>query len=57
VARQEGCTFAPVLARLWRSPRASVAGRLTHEGIHPTRAGYARIARALVPVVEHIDRP
>jgi len=46
-----------VLARLWRSPRASVAGRLTHEGIHPTRAGYARIARALVPVVEHIDRP
>jgi len=57
VARQEGCTFAPVLARLWRSPGASVAGRLTHEGIHPTRAGYARMARALVPVVEHIDRP
>ena len=85
VARQVGCTFVPVLARVWRSPGASVAGRPTHEGIHPTRAGYARMAqrptpnaqrptpnaqrptpnaqrptpnaRALVLVVEHIDRP
>jgi hypothetical protein len=57
IARQEGCTFAPVLEHVWASPGVSLAGRLTHEGIHPTRAGDARMARALVPVVEHIDGP
>jgi lysophospholipase L1-like esterase len=59
VARQEGCTFAPVLARVWRSSEASVASRLTREGVHPTQAGYRRVARALAPVVEalqHNDR-
>jgi hypothetical protein len=55
VAREEGCTFAPVLEHVWASPNASIAGRLTHEGIHPTRAGYARVASKLVPPVEHIE--
>ncbi|HEX3318603.1 MAG TPA: GDSL-type esterase/lipase family protein [Solirubrobacteraceae bacterium] len=54
VARQEGCAFAPVLARVWRTSAASVARGLTHEGIHPTASGYGRMARALVPVVERI---
>jgi lysophospholipase L1-like esterase len=59
IAREERCTFAPVLAGVWRSPEASIARRLTREGVHPTRAGYARVARALVPLVrelQHNDR-
>jgi hypothetical protein len=55
IAREEGCTFAPVLARVWRSPEASIARRLTREGVHPTRAGYARVARALVPLVRELQ--
>jgi len=61
VAGEEGCGFAPVLSRVWTSPHASVAGRLTKDGMHPTRAGYRRIAKALVPVivealgVKHLD--
>jgi lysophospholipase L1-like esterase len=59
IAREQRCTFAPVLAGVWRSPEASIARRLTREGVHPTRAGYARVARALVPLVrelQHNDR-
>jgi len=59
IASEERCAFAPVLAGVWRSPAASVARRLTREGVHPTAAGYARLARALVPLVrelQHNDR-
>jgi lysophospholipase L1-like esterase len=59
IAREERCSFAPVLAAVWRSREASIARRLTREGVHPTRAGYARVARALVPLVrelQHNDR-
>jgi len=59
IAREERCAIAPVLARGWRSPGASIARRPTREGVHPTRAGYARVAAALVPLVrelQHNDR-
>jgi lysophospholipase L1-like esterase len=61
VAREEHCTFAHLLSQVWPSSKASIAKHLTTEGIHPTRAGYVRISRALVPAItrelglKHID--
>jgi hypothetical protein len=61
VAREEHCTFAHLLSHVWPSSKASIAKRLTKEGVHPTTAGYVRISRALVPAIarelglKHID--
>jgi hypothetical protein len=61
VAREEGCQFAHLLSHIWSSSKASIAKRLTTEGVHPTRAGYVRIARTLLPTMaralgfKHID--
>jgi hypothetical protein len=61
VAREEGCQFAHLLSHIWSSSKASIAKRLTKEGVHPTRAGYVRIARTLLPTMaralglKHID--
>jgi lysophospholipase L1-like esterase len=50
-AADAGCRYAPVLARLWSGP-SSVAAGLTEDGIHPTPAGYRRMARALASVIQ-----
>ena len=55
VARQAGCTYTTVLTHLWRDPQAAIDQGLTVvDGIHPTPAGYARMAAALAPVVARL---
>lgn len=50
-AAQAGCRYAPILARLW-SATTSVSAGLTDDGIHPTPAGYRRMARALASAIQ-----
>jgi lysophospholipase L1-like esterase len=45
-----GCRYAPVLDRLW-SATTSVTAGLTEDGIHPTPAGYQRMARVLANAI------
>jgi hypothetical protein len=50
-AADAGCRYAPVLARVW-SATTSVEDGLTTDGIHPTPAGYRRMARALASEIQ-----
>jgi lysophospholipase L1-like esterase len=50
-AAEAGCRYAPILARLW-SGSTSVSAGLTTDGIHPTPAGYERMALALAHAIQ-----
>jgi lysophospholipase L1-like esterase len=57
VAQRAGCTYSTALAHVW--PNSSYAvnhGLLLIDGIHPTAAGYAVIAKALAPTVAKLAR-
>jgi hypothetical protein len=50
-ARRSGCAHTDALSRLW-DPRTAVRDGMTlSDGNHPTRKGYARMARALAPAL------
>ncbi|HEU0316261.1 MAG TPA: hypothetical protein VFR49_02960, partial [Solirubrobacteraceae bacterium] len=55
INRQEsarlGCAHTDALSRLWNPATAVHAGLTLIDGSHPTRAGYQRMADALVPPV------
>ena len=56
VARRAGCTYTTALTHLWNPGRAVAQHLLVIDGIHPTAAGYRRIARALAPIVAALAR-
>jgi lysophospholipase L1-like esterase len=59
-ARAGGCSFRPVLSRLWRTGDESIRRGLTSDGIHPTAAGYELMGGPLARLIAermHRSRP
>ena len=54
-AKAGGCTFAPVLDRLWDGGTSARLG-LTIDGIHPTPRGYRRMAGRLARLILSVAR-